>query len=296
MGSNPIVVTNLLWRLIYDTAKRNIIEEYSRYCLEKQLPFEVVSSIKSYDDTTLFCPAGMQKYKNLFRDTTYSNQTISNIQSCLRLNDLDSLGDGIHLGCFNMIGIFSFRHWSVQQMIDFWLEFLIKKLELKIDYVTIHPDKPEWKQFYNLETKYDENCKWSDGEIGGYCTEFYVNNIEIGNIVNPLGTCLDVGFGLERLDFVLNGTEPKSSEELLKETILKIIECGYKPSNTKQGYVLRRLIRLFYKKGFMMDHPFFLNEVERQERMYERYQKLLPKYLDKSKEWWYETHGVEIDS
>ena len=32
----------------------------------------------------------------------------------------------------------------------------------------------------------DNECLWSDGNIGGYCTEFYKNDIEIGNIVNTL--------------------------------------------------------------------------------------------------------------
>ena len=31
---------------------------------------------------------------------------------------------------------------------------------------------------------------------------------EIGNIVNPLGTCIDVGFGLERLDMIVHGRHP----------------------------------------------------------------------------------------
>jgi len=283
--------------LTYDIAKRNIdvSEEYRRYCLEKHIPFEVVSSIKSYDETTLFCPAGMQQYKKFFKDATYQNYTICNIQSCLRLNDLDCLGDGTHFGYFNMIGTFSFRHWSVQQTIDFWMEFLMKNLGLKIDYVTIHPDKSDWKNFYNIEIKHDDECKWSDGEIGGYCTEFYINNIEIGNIVNPLNNCIDVGFGLERLDGIINNTQSKSYEEILENTILKIIECGYTPSNTKQGYVLRKLIRLLYKKGHHLNHPFFLKEVERQRNMIDRYHKLLPKNPNKTKEWWYQTHGVEIE-
>ena len=218
-----------------------------------------------------------------------------NIQSCLRLNDLDSLGDGTHLGYFNMMGTFSFRHWNISQTIDFWMEFLTNILNLKIDYTTIHPDKEEWRQFYNIEVKYDKNCKWSDGEIGGYCTEFYVNDIEIGNIVNPLDTCIDVGFGLERLDLIINGQNPKTTEESLCETIIKIIDSGYIPTHNKQGYILKKLLRILYKNGGNLDHPLFHNEVKRQKRMEEMYSKLLPKNPNKSKEWWYSTHGIEIN-
>ena len=47
-------------------------------------------NVKSYDDTTLFCPAGMQQFKSKFKDLSYKG-TISNIQSCLRLNDREDI-------------------------------------------------------------------------------------------------------------------------------------------------------------------------------------------------------------
>ncbi len=74
----------------------------------------------------------------------------------------------------------------------------LSEIGIEPDYVTIHPDCPKYKELYSyhdVTLKYDENCKWTDGDIGGYCTEFYKDGIEIGNIVNPLGTCIDVGFG-----------------------------------------------------------------------------------------------------
>lgn len=180
----------------------------------------------------------MQQFKSNFKDENYVG-TKSNIQSCLRLNDIDEIGDGSHLLYFNMIGLFSFRDWTVPKSIDFWMTFL-NRIEIKPDWVTIHPDKPEWRDWYqkwNVEVRLDEGCTWSDGEISGYCTEFYKDKIEIGNIVNPLGTCIDVGFGLERLEMILTG-KPKSKEETLKETIDKLIISGFKPGFNKQGYVL----------------------------------------------------------
>jgi len=254
------------------------------------------NSIKSYDDTTLFCPAGMQQFKSKFKDLDYKG-TISNIQPCIRLNDIDEIGDGTHLLYFNMIGLFSFRERSVQEMVHFWMEFL-NRIGINPDYVTIHPDKMnEWSLYYsnyNVIIKPDEECKWSDGEIGGYCTEFYKDDIEIGNIVNPLGDCIDVGFGLERLEMVLTKKQ-KSKEDTLIESIFKIIESGFKPSNVKQGYVLRKLLRLLYNSGVKIDHIFYDEEVKRQGKIIIRYNKLKDKNMDKSKEWWYETHGINID-
>jgi hypothetical protein len=91
------------------------------------------------------------------------------------------------------------RVLSVEEAIDFWLDFLAQ-IGVAPDYVTIHPDRlAEWTRFYRnrLPIRPDLECTWSDGNITGYSTEFYKGGIEIGNIVNPLGTCIDVGFGLD---------------------------------------------------------------------------------------------------
>jgi len=254
-------------------------------------------SIKPYDDTTLFCCSGMQQFKSKFVDLSYKNVTISNIQPCIRINDIEEIKDQTHFLYFNMIGLFSFRDWSVKKTIDFWMEFL-KRLDIKVDYITIHPDKfNQWKEYYidyNIEVREDKDCLWTDGNLGGYCTEFYVNNIEIGNIVNCNGDCIDVGFGLERLDLVLNN-RVKTEEEVLKNTIYKIIGDGYEPSHKKQGYVLKMLLRRLVRLDGYIDHEFFRKEKERQDKIISKYERLKDKFKDKSKEWWYETHGIDLD-
>ena len=272
----------------------NVTEKYIDFCNKRSVPFALCDKINPYDDTTLFCPAGMQQYKSLFLNESYLG-TKANIQSCIRLNDLSEIGDGTHLLYFNMIGLFSFREMTVESAIDFWMGFL-KELNLRPDYVTIHPDRTDWMQYYeNMEIKLDNECKWSDGVIGGYCTEFYINGIEIGNIVNPLGTCIDVGFGLERIQYILDGVI-KPKEDILKESILKIIESGYKPSNVKQGYVLRKLLRNLSKMGMELDHPFFKEEQDRQKAILKRYEGLRAKNPNKSKAWWFDTHGIDLDA
>lgn len=180
--------------------------------------------------------------------------------------------------------------------IDFWVT-IIKKLGLNIDYVTIHSHKSNWKDYYNeydVDVKIDDECIWTDGELGGYCTEFYVNGIEIGNIVNCNDNCIDVGFGLERLDMLVNG-KTKDEISVLKETIEKIIESGYVPGPKQQGYILRKLLRILVIKGGSLDHEFFYKERERQEKMLNKYLKLKNKYKEKSKEWWYDTLGIDLN-
>jgi alanyl-tRNA synthetase len=81
----------------------------------------VDDSVKPYDDTTLFCPAGMQQFKDKFKNP--DNTSIANSQSCIRLQDLDEIGDGSHLLYFNMLGLFSFGELTMQQTIHFWMKF-----------------------------------------------------------------------------------------------------------------------------------------------------------------------------
>jgi alanyl-tRNA synthetase len=277
----------------------NIIEKYRNYCDKKGIHFQIDDKVNPYDETTLFCPAGMQQFKSKFCDKEYQD-TIANVQSCLRMNDFDEIGDSTHLLYFNMIGLFSFRKMTVDTAIIFWIEFIQNELGLKIDYVTVHPDKIKddlWTGYYyryGIPIKSDEECTWSDGEIGGYCTEFFIQGVEIGNIVNPLGDCIDVGFGLERLELFVNGLQI-TKVKTLKDTILKLIESGYKPSNLKQGYVLRKLLRQLYYEGESIEHPFFSQEIERQDKIKTKYNRLKDRFQDKPKEWWFDTHGINLD-
>lgn len=272
----------------------SILKVYKNLCLENGFEFSEDLKVNPYDDTTLFCVAGMQQFKELFSDESVVG-TKSNVQSCLRFKDLDEIEDGIHSLHFHMLGLFSFRQLTMQQSVDLFLEFL-RRIGLKPDYVTIHPDKmDEWRNLYpkDIEIRPDEECIWSDGNIGGYCTEFYIDDVEIGNIVNPLGTCIDVGFGLERLDLILTGHR-LSEQEVLTSTVLKLVDSGYSPGNKQQYYVLRKLLSMMIRKGFELDHPFWYQEKERHNRKIKRYTKLKKKHSDKAAEWWWSTHGIDI--
>lgn len=271
---------------------------YQQYCESHSIPFQHDNKVNPYDDTTLFCPAGMQQFKHKFKNP--DNTTVANIQSCIRLQDIAEIGDGTHLLHFNMLGLFSFGALTMQQAVDFWMDFITRVLEIKVDTITIHPDKlNEWRHMYDayphLNITTDTECIWSDGEMGGYCTEFYVNGVEIGNIVNTLDQFIDVGFGMERLELMANGEQVKSALDTLRETIERIIDSGYKPGPQKQGYILRKLLRELYVQGGTMEHPFFTQEVERQAKAKARYERLVVKHPDMPVEWWFDTHGVDLD-
>ena len=94
----------------------------------------------------------MQKHKDKFIDKNYIN-TIADIQSCIRFKDLEEIGDNSHLLLFHMIGFFSFREWTLEQTINFFLEWL-NQIKIDIDYFTIHPDKPDWQTLVDKPFKF----------------------------------------------------------------------------------------------------------------------------------------------
>lgn len=241
----------------------------------------------------------MQQYKPKFSNLLFKD-TFSNVQRCLRLNDLDEIGDSTHYLVFHMLGFFSFREWTVQQTVNFWLQFM-KHINTYPDYVTIHPDKPEWRELYpsDMEVRFDEGCKWSDGSIGGYCTEFYKDDVEIGNIVNTLGTCIDVGFGCERLLSFTHGVITPDKEDILINSIESIIESGIEPGHHGHGYILKKLLtELVFSQGFI-EHPFYWKIVDNQLQQFQTYTKMVSRsqhYRQKDNDWWMRSFGIDLNN
>lgn len=286
----------------------DVAKAYANICDSYAFSFQIEDTVLAYDNTTLFCSAGMQQYKSEFANPHGPEETLANIQPCIRLNDLTLLGDGAHFAYFNMLGLFSFRDLEVKDAVHFWLDFLAD-IRIKPDFVTVHPDRADWISIYSdafvsegIEVRTDDQCKWSDGDIWGYCTEFYVSvargdgyrNVEIGNIVNPRGTCIDAGFGMERLHIIANDLTPPTEIDSLISCINRIIAAGVVPMAAKHGYELRRLLRRLHKVGGTLDHPFFRAEVARQGRMRDKYDELKTKHLGMSAAWWWDTHGIDL--
>jgi alanyl-tRNA synthetase len=279
----------------HDTAGR-LIGDYREHCSHIGIPLEFNTSVRPPvdDASTLFTTAGMQHLKALFSDDSHRG-TIANIQSCLRIGDLDEIGDGTHHLRFEMMGLFSFREMALGDCVQFWHAYL-DRIGVRPTHVTIHPDRiAQWRDLHpaGMEIVLDPDCTWSDGGMGGYCTEFYVGGVEIGNIVNPRGDCLDVGFGLQRLALVM-GEPPPTAEQTLQEAILCMLDAGYVPGNKGGDYVLRRLLRTLWRRGGGMEHPAFHDEARRQQRLADVYARLLPRNRDRSEEWWFDTHGITV--
>ena len=94
-----------------------------------------------------------------------------------------------------------------------------------------------------------------------------------------------------------NEVVEQSREEILIEACEKLVYSGYYPSNKEQGYVFRKLLRELYRLQSTWDNEHYLKEKQRQDKVLKRYSKdkKKAKYQDKSKEWWFDTMGVDID-
>lgn len=149
---------------------------------------------------------------------------------------------------------------------------------------------------YRVDIKEDPDCIWSDGQIGGYCTEFYRDGIEIGNIVNTLDTCIDVGFGGERILSLLGLLPSLTKEQILIETIDCLIEEKVSIKHSGPGYILKKLLtELFYLKGTHDSAEF--NQVSKnliQKIEFFELMKNKKKFSAKSNDWWKDAHGIDI--
>jgi alanyl-tRNA synthetase len=272
------------------------------------------SLVPENDPSVLFTTAGMQQFKRyyLFPDEA-SSARVATCQKCLRTGDIDEVGDESHLTFFEMLGNFSFGYpnkeesYFKEEAISYAWEFLTEVL--KIDKSRIYAtyfagDKniPEDTVSREILGKIDglaevkpqgfEDNFWSlgtEGSPGGPTVEFYVDGIEVWNLVfnhfvfkngeyfesDQKG--VDTGMGLERLTAVIQGEKDVYKTDIYRPIIEKIEEIsgkkynenkkafriiadhvraatalisdGVLPSNKDRGYVLRRLIRRAIIKG-----------------------------------------------
>ena len=128
-------------------------------------------------------------------------------QFCLRFNDLDCIGlTGRHYSGFIMMGIQVFNTpqkyvYFKEEVVEFNLTWLIEELEIDPDEITLIEDV------------------WAGGGNLGPSIEYFIGGLELGNMVFmqfktfPDGSrqdlavqVIDVGIGLERVPWLINGT------------------------------------------------------------------------------------------
>ncbi len=257
------------------------------------------------DDTTLFVCSGMQRIRDKFLLPDGSKH--GSLQSCIRTNDLELVGDGTHLTYFQMLGNFSFGG-DYEQSVEMWHSFLMD-LQLVVDPIHYHPDNPSHKELWKkrgYETVEDTSCVWSDGKIGGYCCEVYSRGIEIGNLVNTLGHSTDVGFGWERLFLITEGKERVDQTSLFRNchpvvadhsrTLELLWKNKIGPGIKHRNYVCRRLLRrmlpfLDGTERFIFDE-WLVQEREQRVKKLKEAKRLWRRHRHQTQEWWWTTCGI----
>ena len=300
----------------------NIREEFIKYFEKnghKQIPSAPI--VPENDPTVLFNTAGMQPLvPYLLGEKHPYGKRLCDYQKCVRLTDLDEIGDKTHHTFFEMLGNWSLGDYFKKESIGYSFEFLTKVLNIPVERlaVTVFEGNDKiprdevsacrWKELGISDDRIaylgvDDNF-WIAGESGpcGSDTEIFYfrsddeipekfdpdddrwveiwNNVfmefykdENGNISELKQKNVDTGMGLERIVAVLEGVDDNYKSSIWSEFINKLEDitgltyegnekamriivdhirtavfiaadpAGIKPSNTDQGYILRRLIR-----------------------------------------------------
>ncbi len=277
--------------------------------------------IPENDPSVLFNTAGMQPLIPYLMGKKHPEGTrLCDYQKCVRLTDLDSIGDKTHHTFFEMLGNWSLGDYFKKESIEYSFEFLTKVLNIPVERLAVtvfegNEDIPRdevsaniWRSLGIKDERIaylgvDDNF-WIAGDTGpcGGDTEIFYfrsndeiplkfdptderwveiwNNVfmefnkdENGKITELPQKNVDTGMGLERIVAVLEGVTDNYETSIWKDIIKKIEEisnkpyhgneesmriiadhvrtavfisadyAGIKPSNTDQGYILRRLIR-----------------------------------------------------
>ncbi len=300
----------------------NLKEKYLKFFESKG--HKIIPSaplIPENDPTCLFNTAGMQPLVPYLKGQPHPLGTrLTDVQKCVRLTDLDEIGDKTHHTFFEMLGNWSLGDYFKKEAISWSFEFLTKVLNIPVEKLavtvfegdeTVPRDEESanvWKSLGIPEERISyldaSNNFWIAGEVGpcGPDTEiFYWRSnepvpkkhdpederwVEIWNNVfmqyekHANGTItelpkknVDTGMGVERTVAILEGVDDNYLTSIWKDMIEKIVEMSQttyeenprsiriiadhirtavfiaaddsaiKPSNTDQGYILRRLIR-----------------------------------------------------
>lgn len=146
------------------------------------------------DPTLLFINAGMAPMKRVFSGEEQPvSKRMCNVQTCIRTNDIDSIGDRHHLSAFNMLGSWSIGDYFKEGAITYAYNLLTKGFNIPSDklYVTVFSGDEE----RNIPADNDSAAIWEKVGIKkehivkcGYDDNFW----SMGDNPGPCGPCTEV--------------------------------------------------------------------------------------------------------
>ena len=278
--------------------------------------------IPENDPTCLFNTAGMQPLVPYLMGEKHPEGTrLVDYQKCIRLTDLDSVGDRTHHTFFEMLGNWSLGDYFKKESISYSYEFLTSVLNIPVSKLAFtvfegNENAPRdeesasyWKSHGISEKRIAylgiEDNWWGPAGTTGPCGPdseifYWSSKEEVPEVFDPTDSNwveiwnnvfmqyykdengkytelthknVDTGMGYERTVAVLEGVSDNYKTSIWKDVIsiiekisslkyegneqsMRIIadhirtsvfiagdDCGILPSNTDQGYILRRLIR-----------------------------------------------------
>ena len=112
-----------------------------------------------------------------------------------------------------------------------------------------------------------------------------------------MDTCIDVGFGLERLLQISNSLKSKTKLEILEDTAFTLIDSGIVIGHYKEQFILKKIIIECVQIGSEQTHEYFMTVKKNQSNNYKNYlrNKDKLKYKNKEKDFWLNTFGIDVD-
>lgn len=117
-------------------------QKYLDFFTKRQHKIILPESLVQTDDiiTSLFTVAGMQQLVPFLKGKKHPmGNRLVNVQPCLRVEDIDIIGDSYHTTFFEMLGNWSLGDYSKEEQISWFYEFLTQELNLNPDklYVSV---------------------------------------------------------------------------------------------------------------------------------------------------------------
>ena len=117
----------------------DIKEKYINYFKNKGHSFLKPADLVPDDSTTLFTSSGIQQLVPFMinEEEHPLAKRLTNYQKCLRLTDIDNIGDSYHHTFFEMLGNWSMNDYFKHEVIDMSYDFLTKELGIEPDRLAV---------------------------------------------------------------------------------------------------------------------------------------------------------------